>query len=123
MERLGEVIGIEEKGRGRGGSLAAKIARQISDLARDVGRKPPRKYEWHEWKIWLDLLGIQDGRQLNEGRAITSSRAPPRNQGNVDWTWLSNDGPLFSRVSETEWVLGKLCLRLEEVLGKELENA
>ncbi|KAF8073335.1 hypothetical protein FPV67DRAFT_740612 [Lyophyllum atratum] len=122
VEHLGEAIEKGEEERGRGGSLAARIAREISGVAKDVGSKPPRKYGWDEWIRWLDLLGMNSENQSKEGQTESSGLSSSR-RGGSDWTWLGKDGPLFSRVSETEWVLGKLCSRLEEVLEKELDDA
>ncbi|KAF4621304.1 hypothetical protein D9613_000821 [Agrocybe pediades] len=39
------------------------------------------------------------------------------------WTWLSDHGPLFSHLTETEWLIEKLCFRLEEVLEEEIKEA
>ncbi|KAJ3513587.1 hypothetical protein NLJ89_g2864 [Agrocybe chaxingu] len=39
------------------------------------------------------------------------------------WTWLGDHGPLFSRLTETEWLMEKLCFRLEEVLEDEIREA
>lgn len=39
------------------------------------------------------------------------------------WTWLSDEGPLFSRKTETEWIMERLCFRLEEVLEDEIREA
>jgi len=39
------------------------------------------------------------------------------------WTWLGDEGPLFSRLSETEWIIEKLCFRLEKVLEDEIREA
>jgi len=117
MERLGGAIEMEEEKRGREGSLEARIAREISRLARDVGKKPAKKYGWEEWMKWLELLGEKDDHGVRrEAGAETTERE-------VEWTWLSDEGPLFSRISETEWVLGKLCRRLEQVLEEEVKDA
>ncbi|CAA7266091.1 unnamed protein product [Cyclocybe aegerita] len=39
------------------------------------------------------------------------------------WTWLGDHGPLFSRLTETEWLIEKFCFRLEEVLEDEIKEA
>jgi potassium channel subfamily K len=92
--------------------LEARIAREISVLARDAGKKPAKRYEWEEWVRWLELLGE---REHGEGRQVEAERE-------VEWTWLADSGPLFSGVTETEWVLGKLCRRLETVLEEGVEG-
>jgi potassium channel subfamily K len=37
------------------------------------------------------------------------------------WTWLDDQGPLFSPETETQWLLNKLCMLLEKVAEKEME--
>lgn len=112
VERLGGAVEKAEEGQGRGGGLAARIAKEISKVARDVGNKPPKKYEWEEWTRWLDILGQTEG----------GDGGQEAKKEDAEWTWLGDDGPLFSKATETEWILGKLCTRLEEVLEKELRE-
>ncbi|KAF9034328.1 hypothetical protein BJ165DRAFT_1513056 [Panaeolus papilionaceus] len=33
-----------------------------------------------------------------------------------EWTWLSDNGPLFSNLTETEWLIERVCWMLQEVL-------
>ena len=33
------------------------------------------------------------------------------------WTWLDDKGPLFSQQTEAEWILSKLCSRLEKLMN------
>jgi potassium channel subfamily K len=109
VERLGNVVEESEKKAEEDPNetnkpehhLGRKIAKEISSLAKDIGSKPPRKYEWDEWKRFLELLG------------------QPQNQEDDKWRWLGHDGPLLSGVTETEWILAKMCERLEEVFVRE----
>ncbi|KAG6853043.1 hypothetical protein C0991_007299 [Blastosporella zonata] len=116
IERLGEAVEKGEQKQRHDGSLAAIIAREIGTLAKDVGTTPAVKYGWEEWVRWLDLLGMPDYHKPGEeeGNVVAQTR---------DWTWLADDGPLFSRATETEWILGKLCERLEKALENELRDA
>ncbi len=199
---LGEKIGAFERSENRGGSLAARLAREISNLAKDLRQKPPKKYTWDEWSRWLDMLGERDNADAGKNsirtsgtphgthntnaihilaiprRESTNSAAvdlrtqragedhlsprqsdvtqcnsqPQRHDAHLstahsrdsrmygqveiqqdlndavdteswDWTWLGDHGPLLSRLTETEWIVGKLCVRLEEVLEEEIRDA
>jgi len=156
IEHLGEAIEKAEENRGQGDSLAARLAREIKEVTRDVRRSPPPKYDWEDWVRWLDLLAegteCADGDETHVRRALNEriservrrgeALACPIKHGakvspEVDedgmpvvvegeqgpewtWTWLSDKGPLFSRESEPEWIIFKLCERLEEVLEEEL---
>uniref|UniRef100_A0A8H7XLI1 Potassium channel domain-containing protein n=1 Tax=Psilocybe cubensis TaxID=181762 RepID=A0A8H7XLI1_PSICU len=187
IELLGEhVRGFEEE-EGRGGSLAARLAREISHLAKDIRSNPPKKYSWEEWSRWLEMLGeheppeptihppaspiaqsnskspppevlIPDAldrtkSQTNataaaasssaendlEGTATSSSlqiharhgqpnateniRSRSGSEHDWHWSWLDDQGPLFSELTETEWIIEKLCFRMEEVLEDEIRQA
>jgi potassium channel subfamily K, other eukaryote len=39
-----------------------------------------------------------------------------REGGDWNWTWLDDRGPLFSPETETEWILSRLCSRLEHLM-------
>lgn len=105
VELIGHIVEESGKKAEKGGvgsqqhKIGKMIAREIVKLAKDIGAKPPRKYDWEEWKRFLELLG-----EMGDGN------------GDVEWKWIGDDGMLFSGVTETEYLLGKLCERLEQVL-------
>src|SRR5262249_54338080 len=103
VEKLGGAVEKAEAEGGRPLGRGARIAKEIRTLAPDVGMKPPRKYDWEDWVRWLELIG--------------EANVPGEKESNV---WLDDDGPLFSGQSETEWILSKLCERLEQVLEEEM---
>ncbi|KDR77618.1 hypothetical protein GALMADRAFT_95343 [Galerina marginata CBS 339.88] len=159
VERLGQAVEHFEEEEGRGGSLAARLAKEVSKLAKDMSAKPPKKYTWHEWAVWLDMLGEREYGSKREDPSGsmgdgTPSHAPiltdPSAEGYLElevashtqtgyhlgesetkaphtedwnWTWLGDHGPLFSKLTETEWIIEKLCFRLEEVLEDEIGEA
>ncbi|KAL0065761.1 hypothetical protein AAF712_007244 [Marasmius tenuissimus] len=103
LGKLGGAIEMAEGSRGtKQGSLAAKIAKEIRIVSVDIGKKPPRRYQWDDWQRWMGLLSGGDAANPGE--------------------FLDDNGPLFSDASETEWVLERLCRRLEEVLEAEPED-
>lgn len=73
------------------------IAAQIRVISGHLGCEPPKKYTFDEWIEFLELLELK---WESEG-----------------WSWLSEEGPLMSGLTETEWVLGELCKKLERVLS------
>ncbi|KAK0201408.1 hypothetical protein DFS33DRAFT_982263 [Desarmillaria ectypa] len=100
VQMLGDIIAQEEEKRGmhRGSTLAKSIKRVV----RDAGRKSPKKYRWEEWQYFLALLGMPQSEEQS--------------------FWLADDGPLFSDMSETSWLLWKLCGKLEEVMDQEFRD-
>ncbi|KAF8184222.1 hypothetical protein BJ912DRAFT_975420 [Pholiota molesta] len=186
IEHFGNKIDDFEKSEGREGSLAGRLAREISHLAKDLRHKPPKKYTWDQWSVWLRMLGERDAENFlpptsrrtalrstpgglllpkfcvycPQGSACSQGPLPaphktdrsvqnvslehlninlPRASGIMTksdfhstaqteevewrWTWLGDQGPLFSPLTETEWILEKLCFRLEEVLEDEIREA
>ncbi|KAJ7727224.1 hypothetical protein B0H16DRAFT_1697793 [Mycena metata] len=141
VEHLGQAVERAEERRGQGGGLSARIARQVSRLALDATNKPGVEYEWADWESWLTLLGERTDGERKKGKAAKrrklmrgegsgsadsgdsaedSASMRSRAEERGEWTWLGDDGPLFSGMSETQWILGKLCERLEQVLGEEI---
>ncbi|KAJ7187138.1 hypothetical protein C8R46DRAFT_1158075 [Mycena filopes] len=131
VEHLGQAVERAEEQRGQGGGLSARIAKEVSRLARDAADKPGIEYAWEDWEGWLTLLGERTEGEKGSRRAKrTSSSGEGDEDGDGDsvqdqekrgeWTWLGDEGPLFSGMSESQWILGKLCERLEEVLEEEI---
>ncbi|KAJ3921054.1 hypothetical protein F5877DRAFT_36851 [Lentinula edodes] len=139
IEKLGDAVETVEAERGQGGGIAARLAREIKLVSKDLGKQPPKEYEWEDWKRWMRLLSVSsDDNDGSNGRrglgGLKSLKSPTRSMGarspthsdasrSSGWIWLGDDGPLFSQESEANWILGKLCDRLEQVLMKEVLNA
>jgi len=79
-------------------------------------------------------MGGEDARHSAGEIADTQETQPhsdapgiPSVSQNVDgewrWTWLGDHGPLFSRLTETEWIIERLCFRLEEFIVDEIREA
>ncbi|KAJ7102818.1 tandem pore domain K+ channel [Mycena epipterygia] len=122
VERLGQAVEHAEEERGQGGGLAARVAKQVSRLAQDLANKPEMEYAWEDWEAWLALLGERTESQKREEHGSSGDSVRSKEKRG-EWTWLGDDGPLFSGMSETQWILGKLCERLEEVLKEEIGSS
>ncbi|KAF8815146.1 voltage-gated potassium channel [Phlegmacium glaucopus] len=72
----------------------------------------------------VERLHDDDGGQHNHHRRYYShlnaqfkKRHGIRTDGDEwHWTWLDDKGPLFSQQTETEWILSRLCSRLEHLM-------
>ncbi|KAJ3879647.1 hypothetical protein F5051DRAFT_451367 [Lentinula edodes] len=138
IEKLGDAVETVEAERGQGGGIATRLAREIKLVSKDLGKQPPKEYEWEDWKRWMRLLSVGNEDDGPNGRSglggLKSMKPPTRSMGtrspshsdasrSSGWIWLGDDGPLFSQESEAKWILGKLCDRLEQVLMNEVLNA
>ncbi|KAF8988198.1 hypothetical protein BDQ17DRAFT_1374260 [Cyathus striatus] len=102
------------------------MAREIRNVSRDIDN--PRQYEWDEWVRWLELLcedprGGKKHQKYQQEVEGDMERETDVEEKWIKWSWLSGDGPLMSTEGETQWVLGKLCERLEEVLEFQIANS
>lgn len=75
---------------------AVRLVREVRRLAGHMGQE--RRYTWKQWEVWLRMLNVTEGE--------------------AEWSWLGDRGPLMSGMSETEWILEKMSERLEKVLGE-----
>ncbi|KAJ3751356.1 hypothetical protein DFH05DRAFT_1411565 [Lentinula detonsa] len=140
IEKLGGAVEAVEKEHGQEGGIAARLAREIKLVSKDLGKQPPKEYEWEDWKRWMQLLSdSNDSNNKNGLGGLKSLRSPTRSAGmrssnpssatnddeerssDQEWIWLGDDGPLFTNESEAKWILGKLCDRLERVMKEVLE--
>ncbi|KAJ7203756.1 hypothetical protein GGX14DRAFT_698891 [Mycena pura] len=121
VEHLGQAVEKAEAERGRGSGLGAQLAREVSRLAREVGSKPAVEFGWEDMEHWLELIGARtDAQKQSVDAGGPSLRHARSGERRGEWTWLGKEGPLLSGLSEAQWVLQKLCDRLEEVLQEEI---
>jgi hypothetical protein len=91
--------------------LARKLALAIKRVANDLRLPRSKKYSYEEWADFT--------------RLIRFSRATPEEveneeeeEGLVDWDWIGEDSPMLADVSESEWVLDRLCESLNRYTRK-----
>ena len=90
------------------------LAKEIRALFEDV-TDSQKKYSYEEWARYLKLLGIRH--RPKDVAAKMDANAEERNADvKSEWGWLRDDGPLFGKKSEPEWVLDRLTKALEENL-------
>ncbi|KAF7340854.1 hypothetical protein MSAN_02114900 [Mycena sanguinolenta] len=99
--------------------LGSAVERAEEELGRGGGFNTGIEYAWEDWDGWLTLLGERTDSEKS-ANSNSSGDSVQIKEKRGEWTWLGDDGPLFSGVSETQWILGKLCQRLEEVLKQEM---
>ncbi|KAK6353913.1 Potassium channel [Orbilia blumenaviensis] len=128
LERIGTgLINREEKeersrpkGEDANNFLFHDLAFAIQKLMPDLAAGSSKQYSYEEWSSYLRLINMQDP------RSRPRSRSTPRTEGSQEsdeTDWLGENSPLMSRQSETEWLLTKLCSRLEECLREERDAA
>ncbi|KAF3931527.1 hypothetical protein ABW19_dt0206675 [Dactylella cylindrospora] len=99
IEKETEQEQYEDSGYDRTAALHHDLAFAIQKILPDLTSKDTKQYSFEEWSAYLDLLDNPE-----------------------DKDWLSENSPLMSRQSETEWLLTKMCSRLEECLREQRET-
>lgn len=80
--------------------LARRLALAIRKTANDLRADKPKKYDYEEWVEFTRLIRFS-GRQEGEDEE--------EEEGALEWDWIGEDSPMLADMSETEWVLDKLC--------------
>lgn len=130
LERIGTgLITREEKEERDYGSREDKnsilfhdLAFAIQKLIPDLTGNSPKQYSYEEWSSYLKLINMQDPRSRTQPSPRTSKPGAEGTEKAAEADWLGENSPLMSRQSETEWLLTRLCSRLEECLREERDN-
>ncbi|KAF3095659.1 Potassium channel [Orbilia oligospora] len=126
LERIGTGLinreGMERdtgSGEERNKRLFHDLAFSIQKLMPDLASKSPKQYGYEEWSSYLKLINMQDPRSKIQPAPKVGEAGVERHPKD---DWLGENSPLMSRQSETEWLLTRLCSRLEECLREERDK-
>ncbi|KAF3182676.1 Potassium channel [Orbilia oligospora] len=106
-------------GEERNKRLFHDLAFSIQKLMPDLASKSPKQYGYEEWSSYLKLINMQDPRSKIQPAPKAGEAGVERHPKD---DWLGENSPLMSRQSETEWLLTRLCSRLEECLREERDK-
>ncbi|KAI9765899.1 MAG: Potassium channel [Geoglossum simile] len=96
-------------------TLLQEIRHVISHL-----HMPHHRYSFDEWAYFLQLIGEEECSPIPDGAPQTGSQRTSFDERG--WSWLGKKSPLIGKKSEPEWVLEKLVVSLDRVLGGESED-
>ena len=96
-------------------SLSRRIALNIQKVSRDLCASKSKRYSYEEWVEFTRLIRLTTPERLNNhlGTVTTNDE---NEEGLVNWDWIGDDSPMVSEMSETEWLIERLCeslIRLE----------
>lgn len=100
-------------------SLSRRLALSIQKVSKDLKLPKPKRYAYEEWVEFTRLIRLTTPERLNRHLG-TTALAPIRSEneeGLVNWDWIGNDSPMMSGLTESEWLLERLCeslVRLEK---------
>ncbi len=95
--------------------LARKLALAIKRAAQDLHLQPPKKYCYEEWVEFTRLIrfSVHDKDEVEEEE---------EEQGIVEWDWIGENSPMLSDITESEWVLDRLCESLNRYTRKQARD-
>ncbi|KAJ8071776.1 hypothetical protein OCU04_002090 [Sclerotinia nivalis] len=100
---LGQVVeDIEEPAEHTEHDLARKLATAIKRVANDLRADKPKKYSYEEWVEFTRLIRFS----AHNAKDVEKEED---DEGLVEWDWIGEDSPMLADVSESEWVLDRLC--------------
>lgn len=82
--------------------LARRLALAIKRVSRDTRANNDRKYSYEEWVEFTRLIRFS---ALNPEEVEEEEEQ----EGLVEWDWIGENSPMLADVSESEWVLDRLC--------------
>jgi potassium channel subfamily K, other eukaryote len=92
--------------------LARRLANAIKKTANDLRLPHHKKYSYEEWVEFTRLIRFsrESPEQVEEDE---------EEEGLVDWDWIGEDSPMLADVSESEWILDRLCESLNRYTKKQ----
>ena len=91
--------------------LARKLAISIKRVANDLRLPQVKKYSYEEWVEFTRLIRFSR-------KTPTEVENEEEEEGLVEWDWIGEDSPMLADVSESEWVLDRLCESLNRYTRK-----
>jgi len=95
--------------------LARKLALAIKKTATDLHSDHPIRYTYEEWVEFTRLIRFskltEDELELEE-----------EDEGLIEWDWIGEDSPMLAEVSESEWVLDRLCESLNRYTRRQARH-
>jgi potassium channel subfamily K, other eukaryote len=92
--------------------LARKLALAIKRTAQDLHLHPPKKYCYEEWVEFTRLIrfSVHSKEEVEEEE---------EEEGVIEWDWIGENSPMLSEISESEWILDRLCESLNRYTRKQ----
>ncbi|KAF5360721.1 hypothetical protein D9756_004472 [Leucocoprinus leucothites] len=110
MDESGETLGVVS------GTASASRRPPLGRLGELAGGRGHEQHAGSSEQDHGNMAGAVEEENVSEEMAEVASAVEAWR-----WTWLDDQGPLFSSDTETQWVLNKLCTLLENVTSKEAE--
>jgi len=95
--------------------LARRLAKAIKKISADLRAPYPKKYTYEEWVEFGLLIRFSASNRFqrhNTGEGVEEGKETLIEEI-LEWDWIGEDSPMLTGLSESEWVLERLCESLE----------
>ncbi|KAI1264222.1 hypothetical protein F5Y18DRAFT_428310 [Xylariaceae sp. FL1019] len=121
QQSQGENVELEELSRIEKDShdehhLARQLGKAIRSVAQDLRSGPPRRYSYSEWAHFTKLI------RFSSGASREAVEAREDEEGLIEWDWIGEDSPMLADITESEWVLDRLCESLDRYTKNRRQN-
>ncbi|KAH7371359.1 potassium channel-like protein [Pyrenochaeta sp. MPI-SDFR-AT-0127] len=96
-------------------SLSRRLALSIRKVSLDLRLAESKCYSYEDWVEFTRLIRLTTLERLNRDLGTVTTENE-NEEGLVNWDWIGDDSPMLSTMSESEWLLERLCeslVRLE----------
>ncbi|KAF2034250.1 potassium channel-like protein [Setomelanomma holmii] len=97
-------------------SLSRRLALSIKKVSLDFRLDRPRRYTYEEWVEFTRLIRFTTPERLDRDLGTSTEVENETEGGWVNWDWIGDDSPMMSTMTESEWLIERLCeslVRLE----------
>lgn len=86
--------------------LARQLALAINRTVNDSRLQHRKKYSYQEWVEFTRLIRFsgESPRQVE-----AEDEEEEEEEGLLEWDWIGDNSPLLANISESEWILDRLC--------------
>ncbi|KAJ5052395.1 uncharacterized protein L3040_002145 [Drepanopeziza brunnea f. sp. 'multigermtubi'] len=96
--------------------LARNLALAIKKTANDLRADTKKRYSYEEWVEFTRLIRFSSAERPEE------VDEEEEEEGLIEWDWIGEDSPLLADVSESEWILDRLCESLNRYTRKQARD-
>ena len=117
QDALEEIPTIEDLAAGAptADDLARKLSTAIRRTADDLHVTPPKRYSYEEWVEFTRLIRFSSS-------TVAEVEEVEEEEGIVEWDWIGEDSPMLADMSESEWVLDRLCESLDRHMRRQAKH-
>lgn len=94
--------------------LARQLAIAIKSVAQDLRADPPKRYGYEQWVHFTKL--IRFSKTSKEGVEQIEEE-----EGLVEWDWIGEDSPMLADITESQWLLDRLCESLNRYTRRQAQ--